>query len=142
MKYCTLALFLFAFIVATVQAASLGTNAERLARGLPPRSPTRLYKPSARDAANKPKPSAKPPPTCSTGPVQCCNSVEKASNPVASLILGLLGIVLGPDVVVGITCSPLSVIGIGAGSCSANAVCCENNSHGGLISIGCIPIIL
>lgn len=48
MKY-TLALFLFAFIVATVQAASLGTNAERLARGLPPRSPTRLYKPSARD---------------------------------------------------------------------------------------------
>ncbi|OJT15002.1 Hydrophobin-1 [Trametes pubescens] len=140
MKY-TLALFLFAFIVATVQAASLGTNAERLARGLPPRSPTRLYNANARDVANKPKPSGKPQPpsSCSTGPVQCCNSVEKASNPVASILLGLLGIVLGPDVVVGLTCSPISVIGVGSGSCSANTVCCENNSHGGLISIGCIP---
>ncbi|KAH9856675.1 fungal hydrophobin-domain-containing protein [Lenzites betulinus] len=142
MKY-TLALVFFALLVATVHAASIETNAERMARGLPPRSPSRLYKPSARDVANKPKPSSKPPGgSCSTGPVQCCNQVVKADNPLASLILGLLGIVLGPDVEVGLTCSPLSVIGIGSSTCSSNAVCCENNSHGGLISIGCVPIIL
>ena len=44
--------------------------------------------------------------------------------------LGLLGIVLdGVTAQVGLTCSPISVIGVGSGSaCSAQAVCCENNS--------------
>ena len=54
--------------------------------------------------------------TCSTGPIQCCQQVTQADNPVASLLLGLLGIVLGPDVTVGLTCSPLSVVGIGSGN--------------------------
>ncbi|KIK60548.1 hypothetical protein GYMLUDRAFT_113435, partial [Collybiopsis luxurians FD-317 M1] len=52
--------------------------------------------------------------TCSTGPVQCCNSVTSASNPITSTILGLLGIVLGNlNVNVGLGCSPLSVVGVG-----------------------------
>ncbi|RDX57003.1 fungal hydrophobin [Lentinus brumalis] len=139
----TVVLFVLALIVATVSAAALGeSNAERMARGLPPRAPRKLYNRATGVEASKPKPSSKPPPSCSTGPIQCCDKVVKADNPIAALLLGLLGIVLGPDVEVGLTCSPLSVIGIGGGSCSANAVCCENNSHGGLISIGCIPIIL
>ncbi|KAI0822559.1 fungal hydrophobin [Trametes gibbosa] len=142
MKY-TLALVLFALIVATVQAASLGTNAERMARGLPPRSPSKLYNPSARAVANKPKPSSKPPGgSCSTGPVQCCDKVTNAEDPVAKLLLGLLGIILGPDVAVGLECSPISIIGIGGGNCDTHTVCCENNNVGGLISIGCIPIFL
>ncbi|KAI0787398.1 fungal hydrophobin-domain-containing protein [Fomes fomentarius] len=135
-------LFLLAFIVATVQAASLDTNAARLARGLPPRAPRKLYRnlPTAVEQAKRSKPSGSPPPSsCTTGPVQCCNQIEKSNSSVVSVILGLLGIVLGPDVDVGLGCSPLSVIGIGSGSCSAHTVCCENNSHGGLISIGCIP---
>ncbi|RPD72480.1 fungal hydrophobin [Lentinus tigrinus ALCF2SS1-7] len=137
----TIVFFILALIVATVQAAALGdSNAERMARGLPPRAPRKLYRNELPTAAKRSKPSSKPPPSCSTGPIQCCQQVEKADNPVAALILGLLGIVLGPDVVVGLTCSPLTVIGVGSGnSCSANTVCCENNSHGGLISIGCIP---
>ncbi|KAI0635574.1 fungal hydrophobin [Trametes polyzona] len=143
MKYTTLALALFALLVATVQAASIGTNAERMARGLPPRAPNKLYKPTARSVANKPKPSGRPGGSCSTGPVQCCEKVTTAKDPVAKLLLGLLGIVLGPDVAVGLTCSPLSIIGIGSGNaCHANTVCCENDSLGGLISIGCIPISL
>ncbi|KAI0360649.1 fungal hydrophobin [Trametes cingulata] len=83
-------------------------------------------------------------PTCSTGPIQCCNSVASASDPVGSLLLGLLGIVVeGVDVLLGLDCSPISVIGVGTGNaCSANTVCCENNNVGGLISIGCVPIIL
>ncbi|EEB98890.1 hypothetical protein MPER_01523, partial [Moniliophthora perniciosa FA553] len=31
---------------------------------------------------------------CSTGPVQCCNSVQSASSSPVSNILGLLGIVV------------------------------------------------
>ncbi|KAI0826132.1 fungal hydrophobin-domain-containing protein [Irpex lacteus] len=81
---------------------------------------------------------------CNTGSIQCCNSVESANSSAASTILGLLGIVLtDPSVLVGLTCSPISVIGVGTGSsCSARPVCCENNSFGSLISIGCIPISL
>ncbi|KAK1216819.1 sc3 hydrophobin [Marasmius sp. AFHP31] len=80
---------------------------------------------------------------CNTGPIQCCNSVTKASDGAAAGILGLLGIVLQDlNVLVGLQCSPITVIGGGNGGCSANPVCCENNSHGGLISIGCIPISL
>ncbi|KAI1798175.1 hypothetical protein LXA43DRAFT_1088307 [Ganoderma leucocontextum] len=66
-----------------------------------------------------------------------------ASSPTGSLLLTLLGIVV-PDaaVLLGIDCSPISVVGVGGGTCSANAVCCSNNSAGNLISVGCIPIIL
>jgi len=39
-----------------------------------------------------------------------------ASNPAAKLIIGLLGIIVGPTVIVGLTCSPLSIIGVGGSS--------------------------
>ena len=55
--------------------------------------------------------------TCSTGPIQCCNSVKSASDPATSLLLGLLDVVVqGVDVLVGLDCSPITVIGVGAGS--------------------------
>ncbi|OSD08040.1 hydrophobin 1 [Trametes coccinea BRFM310] len=81
---------------------------------------------------------------CSTGPVQCCQSTEKANSAAGSMILGLLGIVLQDlDVVLGLNCSPITVIGVGTGAaCSAEAVCCQNNNVGGLISIGCVPVSL
>ncbi|KAF5337446.1 hypothetical protein D9757_010336 [Collybiopsis confluens] len=80
--------------------------------------------------------------TCSTGALQCCNSVQSASNPAISLLTGLLGIVLPSlNLDVGLGCSPLSIIGLGGGACSAQAVCCEDNSSS-LISIGCLPIQL
>nr|VWP01250.1 Uncharacterized protein [Ganoderma boninense] len=79
---------------------------------------------------------------CNTGSVQCCNQVSKANDSVISAILGLLGISgVADDILVGLKCSPLSVVGLGSGnSCSQRPVCCENNSKGGLVSIGCIPI--
>ncbi|KDQ55666.1 hypothetical protein JAAARDRAFT_195498 [Jaapia argillacea MUCL 33604] len=82
--------------------------------------------------------------SCSTGPIQCCDTVESASSSGAAAILGLLGIVLQDlDVLVGLTCSPITVIGVGSGgACSANPVCCTDNSYGGLISIGCVPVTL
>lgn len=57
-------------------------------------------------------------------------SCAQASDPAASLLLGLLGIVLdGVDALIGLDCSPITVIGVGSGgSCDANAVCCQNNN--------------
>nr|CAD12833.1 hydrophobin 2 [Pleurotus sp. 'Florida'] len=80
-------------------------------------------------------------PSCSTGSLQCCSSVQKATDPLASLLIGLLGIVLGPlDLLVGVTCSPITVIGVGGTSCTQQTVCCTGNSFNGLIAIGCSPI--
>ncbi|KAI0641396.1 hydrophobin [Trametes meyenii] len=82
--------------------------------------------------------------SCNTGPISCCQDVRSASDSAVTSLLGLLGVVVEDlTVAVGIQCSPLSVIGVGSGNaCSATPVCCENNSVGGLINIGCIPIIL
>ncbi|KAI0360661.1 fungal hydrophobin [Trametes cingulata] len=81
---------------------------------------------------------------CSTGSLQCCQSIGQANDPVIGLVLGLLNIVVdGVDALLGLQCSPLKIVGLGSDSnCAANVVCCENNNIGGLISIGCIPIIL
>ncbi|KAF5326106.1 hypothetical protein D9611_000582 [Ephemerocybe angulata] len=91
-----------------------------------------------------------PPPTptipasqCNTGPIQCCNSVQAANAPAVSTLLGLLGIVL-QDVtaLVGVTCSPISVIGVAGNSCSAQPVCCTNNTFNGVVALGCSPVNL
>ncbi|KAJ3873929.1 fungal hydrophobin [Lentinula edodes] len=81
--------------------------------------------------------------SCSTGELQCCDSTETAGSAAGTTILGLLGIVVEDlNVLLGIGCSPITVIGLGNGGCSAQAVCCEDNAVGGLISVGCIPVVL
>ncbi|KAF9037123.1 hydrophobin, partial [Panaeolus papilionaceus] len=92
-------------------------------------------------------PSPTPPPAsqCNTGALQCCNSVQQANNvPVLGPIFGLLDIVVSPiTALVGVTCSPINVLGIGAGgACTAQPVCCQNNNFAGLIAIGCTPVTL
>ncbi|TFK26958.1 hydrophobin [Coprinopsis marcescibilis] len=82
-----------------------------------------------------------PPPSCSTGPIQCCNSVSAANVPAVSSLLGLLGIVVSPiTALVGLTCSPLTIIGGGGTSCSGQTVCCNSNHFNGLVNVGCTPI--
>ncbi|KAL0947658.1 hypothetical protein HGRIS_013745 [Hohenbuehelia grisea] len=76
---------------------------------------------------------------CDTGPV-CCNSVQKADSKDVTLLAGLLGIVISDvTALVGLNCSPISVIGLGGNSCSS-PVCCSDNKFGGLIALGCVPI--
>ncbi|KAK7472101.1 hypothetical protein VKT23_000220 [Stygiomarasmius scandens] len=78
---------------------------------------------------------------CNTGPIQCCNSVQTAGSLAASTLLGLLGVVVQDlNLPIGITCSPISVVGTGGNSCNAQPVCCEDNSFNGVIAIGCTPV--
>ncbi|KDQ62766.1 hypothetical protein JAAARDRAFT_91633, partial [Jaapia argillacea MUCL 33604] len=82
--------------------------------------------------------------SCTTGPIQCCNTVESASSPAAAGVLAGLGIVVQDvNALVGLTCSPITAVGVGSGSsCSASPVCCTDSSHGGIVSIGCVPVTL
>ncbi|KAF9442261.1 fungal hydrophobin [Macrolepiota fuliginosa MF-IS2] len=92
-------------------------------------------------ASAVPRNDAPPASQCNTGDLQCCNSVQSASDPVVGVLAGLLGAVLGPlDALVGLTCSPLSVIGVGGNSCSAQPVCCTGNNFSGLLVLGCTPV--
>ncbi|KAF8649124.1 hypothetical protein AX16_006005 [Volvariella volvacea WC 439] len=86
-------------------------------------------------------PSPTPGGQCNTGEITCCNQVQSAGTPAVSTLLGLLGIVVQDvNVPIGITCSPISVIGIGGNSCTAQPVCCQNNTFNGVVAIGCTPI--
>ncbi|EAU87423.1 hydrophobin [Coprinopsis cinerea okayama7 len=78
---------------------------------------------------------------CNTGPIQCCESVQRADSVAASTLLALLGVVVQDlSIPIGITCSPISVIGLPGNSCSSQPVCCEDNSFKGVIAIGCTPV--
>ncbi|KAL1716387.1 fungal hydrophobin-domain-containing protein [Schizophyllum commune] len=85
------------------------------------------------------------PPKCSSGPVWCCNEVDKSTAISKNsakyfnlLHLSLLN-VKGP--LIGTQCSPLSVIGVGGGThCSTQTVCCNDVHQSGLVNVGCTPI--
>jgi len=85
---------------------------------------------------------APPASQCQTAPVQCCNSVEAAGAPGVSALLATVGVVLQDvNIPIGITCTPISVVGVGSGaSCNSQAVCCDNNSFHGIVAIGCTPV--
>ncbi|KAF8875138.1 fungal hydrophobin-domain-containing protein [Infundibulicybe gibba] len=80
---------------------------------------------------------------CNTGNLQCCDSTQESSSTDATLtsILGLLGVVVSTLTgQVGVTCSPVTLIGLAGNSCSAQPVCCSNNSFHGVVALGCTPI--
>ncbi|KIM84788.1 hypothetical protein PILCRDRAFT_369141 [Piloderma croceum F 1598] len=80
---------------------------------------------------------------CSTAKQNCCKQVQEASDPDTNSLLGLLGIVADVQGLVGLSCSPLSVVGISSGCAETQTpVCCNNNEFNGLINIGCTPINL
>lgn len=54
--------------------------------------------------------------SCSTEDLQCCQSVEPAGSSAVAPILKALGIVVQDvNVPVGLTCSAISVVGVGSG---------------------------
>jgi len=79
---------------------------------------------------------------CRADAVQCCQSTMTTGvDGILNLILGLLNVVVeGVGVSVGISCSPVTVVGASGTSCNVQPVCCENDTFNGLIAIGCVPI--
>ncbi|KAL9716598.1 hypothetical protein Ac2012v2_001046 [Leucoagaricus gongylophorus] len=90
---------------------------------------------------------------CNVGSIQCCNSVQEASDSstrdrIGSIFGqgGLLGGINLDDFLngltgqVGVQCTPINVIGLGGNSCSAQPTCCTGNNFNGLIATGCTPI--
>ncbi|SJL18340.1 uncharacterized protein ARMOST_21926 [Armillaria ostoyae] len=80
---------------------------------------------------------------CTTGSAQCCESTQSPTDlsaPVSTL-LGLLGVVAGQLTGnVGVSCTPITVIGLGSTQCSNQVVCCDGNNFNGLVSLGCTPL--
>ncbi|KAK0224901.1 hydrophobin [Armillaria nabsnona] len=80
---------------------------------------------------------------CATGSAQCCGSTQSPTDlsaPVSSL-LGLLGVAVGQLTGnVGVSCSPITVVGLGGTQCSNQVVCCDDNNFNGLVSLGCTPL--
>ncbi|KAF9556913.1 fungal hydrophobin [Agrocybe pediades] len=80
---------------------------------------------------------------CNTGSIVCCDFTGAASSSSVSSLLSLLDIAV-QDVngLVGVTCFPISTVGIGSLVCSAQPVCCTNNSFNGIVALGCVPVNL
>ncbi|KAJ7437546.1 hydrophobin [Mycena galericulata] len=71
---------------------------------------------------------------------QCCDSVVSSSSSAASAVAAVLGLDLsGLDVPVGLSCSPITVLG---NNCGGTEVVCDapEKEFGSLIAINCIPI--
>ncbi|KIJ64703.1 hypothetical protein HYDPIDRAFT_111272 [Hydnomerulius pinastri MD-312] len=108
----------FAYVFALAAAAtvvSAETNAQRMARGLPPMAPAKRATPASR--AKRTSPSGSPGGSCDTGPIQCCNSMQTAgSGDIVDELLGLLGLDIGAGTPVGVSCSPITAVGTGSGA--------------------------
>ncbi|KAJ7873761.1 hydrophobin [Mycena leptocephala] len=93
-------------------------------------------------AAAMPNGSPPPPVTPPTSP-QCCASVVPASSSAASAVAALVGLDLtGVLVDVGLSCSPITVIGNNCGSTTVTCDAPRRSGVRGLIAINCIPITL
>ncbi|KAL0959253.1 hypothetical protein HGRIS_014524 [Hohenbuehelia grisea] len=81
---------------------------------------------------------------CNTGPVQCCNSLQRSSNLSSDERMAFLneGLDISGSVgQVGMSCSPVvsDAAAGGSTSCSQQAACCSDTSMNGLLAIGCMP---
>ncbi|GJE92439.1 hydrophobin family protein [Phanerochaete sordida] len=77
---------------------------------------------------------------CNTGSIQCCNSVTHSNSTFGQAVTSLLGVnATHPNTLMGMNCSPMDSNSTEP-ICEASPICCENNAHGSLISIGCIII--
>ncbi|KAF4584560.1 hypothetical protein EYR40_004559 [Pleurotus pulmonarius] len=78
---------------------------------------------------------------CNTGPVQCCNSVQKSDSAEVKKLASLLALdIEGVVGEVGLHCSPVLAVVGGAPTCSGQTVCCDNAHFNGLVNVGCSPI--
>ncbi|GJE88780.1 hydrophobin family protein [Phanerochaete sordida] len=71
----------------------------------------------------------------------CCASTESSQSAAGAAILKSIGVVVQDvNALVGLDCSPISVVGVGSGSaCSGTTVSCSNGIFGS-IGVGCVPV--
>ncbi|KAH9034013.1 hypothetical protein EDB83DRAFT_2525301 [Lactarius deliciosus] len=74
-----------------------------------------------------PPPHTTPVSQCNPGPVQCCNTLTSTSNPVLTLLSGLLpvGTIINPALAVGLSCIPI----VSSVQCTSSPVCCTGVSQ-------------
>ena len=53
---------------------------------------------------------------CQTGTQQCCNQVQTANDPQVAQALAAIPVQVAADILVGLTCSPISALGIAGNS--------------------------
>ncbi|KAJ8519756.1 hypothetical protein ONZ45_g3369 [Pleurotus djamor] len=76
-------------------------------------------------------------PQCSTGTINCCNSVQDVKSAKGSLIAALLSLdVAELTGAIGLGCTAL----VGGAQCTQQTVCCEGDKFSGLVNVGCTPI--
>ena len=64
--------------------------------------------------------------------------IVQANSAAGTAILKAIGVDLSDvNALLGLTCSPINVIGVGGNSCSANPVCCSDNSH-----VSIVPLVM
>ncbi|KAJ3493264.1 hypothetical protein NLJ89_g11059 [Agrocybe chaxingu] len=87
--------------------------------------------------------------SCNTGPIQCCNAIATPSSATATNALSLVDVAVSDvHALVGVECTPITVIGAGSGaSCSTTPVCCEKTFDTQLslyqvVGINCSPITI
>ncbi|KAI5997244.1 hydrophobin-3 precursor [Pisolithus orientalis] len=76
---------------------------------------------------------------CDTGALSCCNQVQS----VQSLFdnAGFIGADIPVSALVGVSCTPVTVLGTGSGAqCSTQPVCCTSNNMYGTANMGCMPV--
>ncbi|KAJ7301199.1 fungal hydrophobin [Mycena albidolilacea] len=81
-----------------------------------------------------------PPPVTTPSSPQCCASVVSSTSAAASAVAALIGLDLsGLNVPIGLSCSPITVVG---NNCGSTTVTCDapQKAWGGLIAINCLPI--
>ncbi|TFK60752.1 hypothetical protein BDN72DRAFT_498575, partial [Pluteus cervinus] len=75
-------------------------------------------------------------------PIQCCQTVQSAGSLLSLPDIASILPPVDPTVLVGVRCTPLTIVGLGGDSCSEQPVCCTDTSFGGVISVGCTPVNL
>ncbi|KIJ61492.1 hypothetical protein HYDPIDRAFT_137833 [Hydnomerulius pinastri MD-312] len=81
---------------------------------------------------------------CNTGSVSCCDQTQSTADYMGLLsTLGLADVGAIVNALVGVSCTPVTIIGLSS-SCDANQspVCCTNNEFNGAINLGCSPVNL
>ncbi|KAF8548489.1 hypothetical protein OG21DRAFT_1449063, partial [Imleria badia] len=78
---------------------------------------------------------------CITSSQYCCN--QKFSDPtqLSGDIGAVLNAIAGVTVPAGLTCTPISILGLGnAGDCTDQPACCTKNTVNGVVDVICSPI--